>query len=49
MTYFASHTQKELYTIGEKKIKEELLNQINEQLIFGKIKAVYFDDYFYFD
>lgn len=49
LNYFASYTQKELYTIGEKKVKEDLLTLINEQLIFGKIQALYFDDYIFLE
>lgn len=47
--YFASHTQKELYSIGEKQVKEELLQLINSSLEMGQIKALYFDEYIFFD
>ncbi|MBQ0161955.1 MAG: flagellar basal body-associated FliL family protein [Treponema sp.] len=49
MNYFATRTQKELFTLGEKKIKAELLELINDELILGKIEAVYFDDYIFLD
>ncbi|MBP5588466.1 MAG: flagellar basal body-associated FliL family protein [Treponema sp.] len=47
--YFASRTQKELFSYGEKKVKEDIKNLINEQLVLGKIEAVYFDDYIFLD
>ena len=47
LDYFAGHTQKELLSLGEKKVKEELLFKINEQLVMGKISALYFDDYIF--
>ncbi len=45
--YFSAHTQKELLSSGEKKIKDELLHQINSELILGKISAVYFSEYIF--
>lgn len=47
--YFSNHTQKELFRIGEKRVKEELLRAINDQLVMGKITALYFDDYIFFE
>ena len=47
LDYFARHTQKEILSLGEKKVKEELLFKINEQLVMGKISALYFDDYIF--
>ena len=47
--YFMSYTKTELIGKGEKKIKEDLKEQINSQLIMGKINAVYFDSYIFFD
>lgn len=47
LDYFAGHTQKEILSLGEKKVKEELLFKINEQLVMGKISALYFDDYIF--
>lgn len=49
LNYFASRTPKELYSLGEKKIKSELLVLINDELVLGKIEAVYFDDYIFLD
>ena len=47
--YFMSYTKGELIDKGEKKIKEELKEQINNQLVMGKITTVYFDQYIFFD
>ena len=49
LNYFASKTQKQLFSDGEKKVKEDIKNMINEQLVLGKIQAVYFDDYIFLD
>ena len=46
--YFTTHTKSELLSIGEKQIKEELTEQINEQLVMGKITKLYFDEYQFF-
>lgn len=46
--YFTTHTKEELLLTGEKKIKEELTDQINEQLVMGKITKLYFDEYQFF-
>lgn len=45
--YFSSYTQNELLAKTEEKIKEDLLNQINEQLTLGKISNIYFTDYIF--
>lgn len=47
--YFMSYTKSDLISKGEKKIKEELREQINNQLVLGKINSVYFDQYIFFD
>lgn len=49
LQYFSTHTQKELFSLGEKKVKEDLLELINSNLEMGKIKAIYFDKYIFFD
>ena len=49
LSYFASRTQKELFSLGEKNIKKELCNLVNEQLVLGKVDAVYFDDYIFLE
>ncbi|MCQ2610966.1 MAG: hypothetical protein MJ169_04400 [Treponema sp.] len=48
-SYFASYTQKELLSMGEKKVKQELCDKLNSILEMGKIKAVFFDEYIFFD
>lgn len=47
--YFSEHTVNELHSIGEKKVKEDLLHLVNAELVLGKITAVYFDDYVFFE
>lgn len=49
LNYFASYTKKQLYSKGEKSVKYELLELINQNLVMGKIQAVYFDDYIFLD
>lgn len=46
--YFAVHTEEELRTIGEIKVKQDLCHLINAELVLGKITAVYFDAYIFF-
>lgn len=49
MTYFSSKTKNELLSLGEKRIKKELLEKINSELIMSKIQSIYFDDYMFLD
>lgn len=49
LSYFAENTRNELYSKGEKKVKAEIMSLINEQLVLGKIDAVYFDEYIFLD
>ena len=39
----------ELKAHGETNVKEDLLDSINSQLVMGKIRAVYFNDYVFID
>ena len=48
-SYFGGYTVTELHAMGEKKVKEDLLHLINEQLVLGKITSVYFDSYVFFE
>ncbi|MBO4320551.1 MAG: flagellar basal body-associated FliL family protein [Treponema sp.] len=48
LEYFTTHTKSELLATGEKKIKEEITEQINDQLVMGKITQLYFDEYQFF-
>ena len=45
--YFAGRTKSELLAMGEKNVKAELLNLVNDQLVLGKISAIYFDQYIF--
>lgn len=47
--YFTTRTQKELLDDGEQSIKDELKELINQQLVLGKIKNLYFKEYMYFE
>lgn len=48
-SYFSSHTSRELHEKGENSIKKELMDAINAQLVMGKIRGVYFNDYFFIE
>lgn len=48
-TYFSEFTSREILEKGETRVKEELLERINSQLVMGKIRAVYFNDYIFID
>ena len=43
------NTMDELKAHGETNVKEDLLDSINSQLVMGKIRAVYFNDYVFID
>jgi len=47
--YFIHKSRDQLLSSGEPKIKEELLNYINTELILGRISAVYFNEYLFLD
>ena len=49
VNYFSTKTKAELLSLGEEKIKSELKDQINENLVLGKITKVYFNDYLFLD
>lgn len=46
-SYFSSRTKDELLSMPEEQIKNELLNQINENLVLGKITKIYFKDFIF--
>lgn len=48
-SYFSSHTSRELHEKGENSIKKELMDAINAQLVMGKIRGVYFNDYIFIE
>lgn len=47
VSYFSSMTSAQILSKGESLVKEELLEEINSQLVMGKIRAVYFNDYIF--
>ena len=47
--YFAALTMEEARRKGEVRVKEELLELINSNLVMGKIRAVYFNEYIFID
>ena len=47
--YFAALTMDEARHKGEAQVKEELLQLINTNLVMGKIRAVYFNEYIFID
>ncbi|MBQ5384604.1 MAG: hypothetical protein IIU46_09185 [Treponema sp.] len=48
-TYFSSRSKKTVLSTGEKKVKEEIRDSINSQLVMGEINALYFDEYMFFE
>ena len=48
-TYFLERTKLDLLSTSEEKIKADLLQIINGQLVLGKIQNVYFTDYLFLD
>ncbi|MBO4533493.1 MAG: flagellar basal body-associated FliL family protein [Treponema sp.] len=48
-TYFATRTKNQLLSTTEDKIKNEILEQINEQMSLGKISQIYFTDYIFLE
>mgnify|MGYP007101920596 CR=1 FL=1 len=49
MNYFSRYTKEELLQKGEEEVKQDLVSLINSQLIMGKIRAVYFDQYLFLE
>ena len=47
--YFSLHTKEELMALGELKVKEQLAEQINRNLVLGKVKKIYFEQYLFID
>lgn len=47
--YFSLHTKDELMALGELKVKEQLAEQINRNLVLGKVKKIYFEQYLFID
>jgi len=49
LNWFSIHTIQEIKKTDEKEIKKELLEIINDKLVLGKIKTLYFEEYQVFD
>ena len=49
VNYFALYTYEQLRKMGEDKVKDELLVQLNNHLVLGKISALYFSEYLFFE
>lgn len=49
ISYFLDKTKEELLIKGEQGIKAEILSQINEEFVLGKISELYFSQYIFFE
>ena len=47
--YFNAYTKVELLSRTEEKIKQDIMEQINEQMSLGKISGIYFTDYIFLE
>ena len=48
-SYFGAYTKVELLSRTEDKIKQDILEQINEQMSLGKISGIYLTDYIFIE
>ena len=48
-SYFGAYTKVELLSRTEDKIKQDILEQINEQMSLGKISGIYLTDYIFLE
>ena len=48
-SYFAGQTMAQLQKRGESTVKAQLKNLLNKELVLGKIDALYFGEYLFFD
>ena len=48
-SYFSAKSKTELLRTEEKTIKAELLDEINAQLVLGKITGIFFSEYIFLD
>ena len=48
-SYFSAKSKTELLSTEEKTIKSELLDEINAQLVLGKITGIFFSEYIFLD
>jgi flagellar basal body-associated protein FliL len=49
LDWFSSHTLRELTGLGEERVKEALVTEMNELLVLGKITKVWFGEYMVLD
>ena len=49
VVYFHGHAYPELKKIGERKIKDQLLEEINSKLVLNRINEIYFSEYVFFE
>lgn len=49
VVYFHGRAYPELKKIGERKIKDQLLEEINSKLVLNRIKEIYFSEYVFFE
>ena len=48
-SYFGAYTKVELLSRTEDKIKQDIMDQINDQMSLGKISGLYFTDYIFIE
>jgi len=48
-SYFTRFTDEELHLRGETLVKADLLALVNSMLVLGKVQAIYFNEYQFFD
>ncbi len=49
LLYFSQYTEAQLLAMGERRIKDDILEQINGQLVLGRLSAVYFSEYIFLE
>ncbi|NLK45704.1 MAG: hypothetical protein GX297_03515 [Treponema sp.] len=47
LDYFTLHSKNELLTMGDTKVKQELIEKLNAELMLGKIDVLYFSEYIF--
>ena len=47
--FFSHRTKQELLGQNEDRVKQELCQKMNEELVLGKITQIYFEDYLFLD
>lgn len=47
--WFGSHTASEIKNLGEKEIKKQLVERLNNHLVLGQISTLYFEEYTIFE